>query len=185
MVPQEKRGGALAVYSVAPLLGPVIGPVAGGFLVAAKGWPWVFWVLAMVGGAMTLLCLALLRETFAIVILERRAARLRKQTGDSTIRSQLSQNLNAGQLFARAIVRPSKILILSPIVSALSLYMGVVYGYRMPLQSPSPRGNVTATSAAPSSARKKKQRLAASVLSENTKQISRTLPALSFQKSCF
>lgn len=133
VVPQEKRGGALAIYSVAPLLGPVIGPVAGGFLVAAKGWRWVFWVLAMVGGAMTLLCLALLRETFAIVILERRAAGLRKQTGDSTIRSQLTQDLSARQLFARAIVRPSKILILSPIVSALSLYMGVVYGYRMPL----------------------------------------------------
>lgn len=100
---------------------------------AAKGWRWVFWVLAMVGGAMTLLCLALLRETFAVVILERRAAGLRKQTGDSTIRSQLTQDLSARQLFARAIVRPSKILILSPIVSALSLYMGVVYGYRMPL----------------------------------------------------
>lgn len=130
VIAQEKRGAALGIFALAPVLGPVIGPVAGGFLVAAKGWRWVFWVLAIIGGALALLCLALLRETYASVILERKAARLRKQTNNSGLRSQMDRNLNVKQLFLRAIVRPSRILVFSPIVSALSLYMGVVYGYQ-------------------------------------------------------
>ncbi|KAK6222631.1 hypothetical protein LQW54_000811 [Pestalotiopsis sp. IQ-011] len=130
VIPQEKRGAALGIYALAPLLGPVIGPVAGGFLVAAKGWRRVFWVLTVVGGALALLCAAFLRETYAAVILERKAARLRKQTKNTGYRSQMDRNMNVKQLFLRAIVRPCKILVFSPIVSALSLYMGVVYGYQ-------------------------------------------------------
>ena len=130
VIPQEKRGALLGIYALAPLLGPVIGPVAGGFLVAAEGWRWVFWILTMVGGVLALLCATFLRETYAAVILERKAARLRKQTNNSGYRSQMDRNMNVKQLFLRAIVRPARILVFSPIVSALSLYMGVVYGYR-------------------------------------------------------
>ncbi|KAI1278944.1 hypothetical protein F5Y07DRAFT_58610 [Xylaria sp. FL0933] len=42
----------------------------------------------------------------------------------------MDRNLNVKQLFLRAIVRPFRILVFSPIVSALSLYTGVVYGYQ-------------------------------------------------------
>ena len=47
MFKQDERGGAMAIWSIGPLIGPVIGPVAGGFLSEAKGWRWVFWVLAI------------------------------------------------------------------------------------------------------------------------------------------
>ena len=39
----EKRGKAVAIYSLAPLLGPSIGPVAGGFIAEKSTWRWVFW----------------------------------------------------------------------------------------------------------------------------------------------
>lgn len=48
MMPAEIRGKAMGLWSLGPLIGPVIGPVCAGFLVAAKSWPWVFWVIAMV-----------------------------------------------------------------------------------------------------------------------------------------
>ena len=47
MIRQEKRGGVMAIWALGPLMGPVIGPVAGGYLAQAKGWRWVFWVIAM------------------------------------------------------------------------------------------------------------------------------------------
>lgn len=48
MVRQEERGFAMAMLTLGVLMGPVIGPVTGGFLAAAKGWRWVFWVISMV-----------------------------------------------------------------------------------------------------------------------------------------
>src|ERR1700761_9380021 len=50
MMPVEKRGGAMAIWAIGPLIGPVAGPVAGGYLVEAKGWRWVFWLLAIMVG---------------------------------------------------------------------------------------------------------------------------------------
>ena len=44
----ETRGKVMALWALGPLMGPVIGPVAGGYLAEAKGWRWVFWVIAMV-----------------------------------------------------------------------------------------------------------------------------------------
>jgi MFS family permease len=54
VIPQERRGAALSMFTLGPLLGPgqsngmleeivanlylVLGPVCGGFLAAAKGW---------------------------------------------------------------------------------------------------------------------------------------------------
>jgi multidrug resistance protein len=50
LVPREKRGQAMAIWSLGPLFGPIIGPVVGGFLVEATSWRWVFWVLAIAVG---------------------------------------------------------------------------------------------------------------------------------------
>ena len=47
MVKREERGFALAMFTMGILLGPVVGPVGGAFLAAAKGWRWVFWVIAI------------------------------------------------------------------------------------------------------------------------------------------
>jgi multidrug resistance protein len=47
MVRQEVRGFAMAMFTLGVLLGPVVGPVSGGFLSSAMGWRWVFWVVAM------------------------------------------------------------------------------------------------------------------------------------------
>lgn len=47
MIIQQKRGGVMAIWALGPLMGPVIGPVVGGYLAQAKGWRWIFWVLAM------------------------------------------------------------------------------------------------------------------------------------------
>jgi multidrug resistance protein len=47
LFPVHQRGLAISLYSLGPVSGPAIGPVAGGFLSQAKGWRWIFWVLSM------------------------------------------------------------------------------------------------------------------------------------------
>ena len=70
-----------------------------------------------------------MRETYAYTILERKTARRRKETGNPKLRSALDTGRVPKELFKTAIVRPSKMLIFSPIVFLLSLYMSIVYGY--------------------------------------------------------
>lgn len=129
MVRQERRAGAMAAFSVGPLLGPIIGPVAGGFLAAAKGWRWVFWVLVMVAGFVTVVMLFLMPETYAPVILRRKVARLRRETGNEMLRSKLDVGLSPSDYFSRGIIRPLKMLLRSPIIAVFAVYMAVVYGY--------------------------------------------------------
>jgi uncharacterized protein YggT (Ycf19 family) len=69
------------------------------------------------------------RETYAPRILELKAKELRKQTGNPTLRSKLHSGLDPKTHLIRSIVRPTKMLLFSPIVLFLSLYMAVVYGY--------------------------------------------------------
>jgi MFS family permease len=119
----------MAAFSLGPLLGPVIGPVAGGFLSQAKGWRWVFWVLSILAGFNTAMMLLFMPETFAPVLLARKTAKLRKETGNTLLRSKLDAGLSATDYFKRGIVRPLRMLVFSPIVLIFALYMAVIYSY--------------------------------------------------------
>jgi multidrug resistance protein len=129
LIVQEKRGGAMALFALGPLLGPVIGPVAGGYLGQAAGWRWIFWTITIAGGVALAFSVVFMRETYEPVLLERKAKRLRKETGNLDLRSKLDQGIPTREFFTRALIRPTKMLIFSPIVLALSTYMAVVYGY--------------------------------------------------------
>ena len=126
---QEERGGAMALFALGPLLGPVIGPVAGGYLSEAEGWRWVFWVIAIAGGVACAFSITFMRETYEPVLLQRRVNRLKKETGNENLRSKLDPGIPVREYFLRALVRPTKMLLFSPIVLSLSIYMAVVYGY--------------------------------------------------------
>lgn len=145
MIVQQKRGAVMSVWAMGPLMGPVIGPVIGGYLTEAKGWRWVFWLIAIVvrirllhrhkkvlipqAGAITIIGFVVLRETYPQILLERKAKKLRKETGNPALRSKLASKLSPGELFKVSIIRPMKLLVFSPIVLALSTFMAVVYGY--------------------------------------------------------
>ena len=126
---QEERGKAMSLWSLGPLLGPVVGPVAGGFLGEAAGWRWIFWLCAIAAGLITVPFLLFNKETYAPVLLERKAKRLRKETGNPNLRSKMDTGLTPGPAFKMAIIRPLRMLIFSPICLFLAIYVAVVYGY--------------------------------------------------------
>ncbi|KAL5379049.1 hypothetical protein DPSP01_008684 [Paraphaeosphaeria sporulosa] len=126
--PVHKRASAMAIWSMGPLLGPVLGPVAGGFLVKAKGWRWVFWIIAIFAGFFAICLYVFGRETYHPTLLARKTKRLQKETGNMRLRSKLDSGLPPREIFARSIVRPIKILIFSPIVLLMSIYVSINYG---------------------------------------------------------
>jgi multidrug resistance protein len=76
MFPASQRGIAISFFAAAPFLGPTIGPIIGGFLATGAGWRWVEGFLAAFSGALWLCIIFLLPETYAPVLLRRRAAKL-------------------------------------------------------------------------------------------------------------
>lgn len=62
------------------------------------------------------------------MLLERKAARRRKETGDERYRSKLGQRSDGKSVFGRAFLRPARLFFLSPIVAALCTYVAVTYG---------------------------------------------------------
>ena len=73
----------------------------------------------------TFVCLS---ETYPVVLLERKAARLRKETGNPRYKSKLASDLTPRELFKHSIIRPSKMLICCPIVTVMCMYVAVLYG---------------------------------------------------------
>jgi hypothetical protein len=69
-----------------------------------------------------------MRETYAVVLLNRKADRLRKETGNLNLISKTDLGLSQKVLFQRAIIRPLKLLVLSPIVLSLSTFCALVFG---------------------------------------------------------
>ncbi|KAH6877176.1 major facilitator superfamily domain-containing protein [Thelonectria olida] len=129
MIVQEKRGAAMASFAIGPLLGPIIGPVVGGVVADHLGWRWVFWILTIISGALSLIFLVFSGETYAPVILQRKTERLRKETGNPRLRSKLDAGLSPADYFKRGILRPFKMLAFSPICIICGLYVGLAYAY--------------------------------------------------------
>ncbi|PWY65698.1 MFS general substrate transporter [Aspergillus heteromorphus CBS 117.55] len=129
LVSIHHRGFAMSMYSAGFLLGPAVGPVAGSFLAAAKGWRWVFWLLLILNGTIGIICALAYPETYAPVILERKAKTLRKKTGNVGLYAKGHQQIPLRTAFQRAISRPIKMLLFCPVVTGLAVYNAVVYGF--------------------------------------------------------
>lgn len=76
----------------------------------------------------TLESVFILREAYAPEILERKAAKLRNETGDPKYQSKLKNSGSSNQLFSIAVTRPLRMLLLSPLITILCSYVAFLYG---------------------------------------------------------
>jgi DHA2 family multidrug resistance protein len=60
--PPEKQGAAMTMFGVAALVGPIVGPTLGGWLVDNYDWRWIFYINLPVGALGFLLCSAVLQD---------------------------------------------------------------------------------------------------------------------------
>lgn len=75
----SERAQVLGVFLLGPLLGPTSGSLIGGIIVAELHWSWIFWMIFVMTAAIILTCYFFLNETFGVVILTKRKARLEEQ----------------------------------------------------------------------------------------------------------
>ncbi|KAI1614195.1 putative MFS transporter [Exophiala viscosa] len=144
-----QRGLAMVIYCVAPFLGPVVGPVMGGFISENVGWRWVQGVCCILVGIIGILGSIFFRnicqywpgmigivgaifipETYGPVLLMRRAKHLSKADGKIyiSVLEKSQGKKKPSEVFKRALVRPWVLLFLEPIVFVASTYMAIIYG---------------------------------------------------------
>ena len=130
MFPARQRGLAMSLFASAPFMGPVLGPIIGGFLGMNAGWKWVMGFLGAFSGAVWIIGTLVVPETYAPVLLRRRAERLSKITG-KVYESKVDMDQGKFSLkaaFKLSLSRPWILLFKEPIVFLLSLYMAIIYG---------------------------------------------------------
>ncbi|KAL0581256.1 hypothetical protein V5O48_000739 [Marasmius crinis-equi] len=115
----EERGKAIAVYSLAPLMGPV------------------FWSTTIVDAAIQVAGLFFLKETYAPVLLERKAERIRKSLASDSEKGHQAREIRTiydGEhrkwraIFAKAMTRPFVLFAREPIIQVIGIYMAYIYG---------------------------------------------------------
>ncbi|KAJ5506990.1 Major facilitator superfamily domain general substrate transporter [Penicillium expansum] len=124
MFPASQRGIAISLFAAAPFLGANTRPTV------AAGWRWVEGLLAAFSGVLWLCIIFLLPETYAPVLLRRRAERMSALTG-KVYRSQFDIDRGPaplGKTLKTALSRPWILLFCEPIVLLFSIYMAIIYG---------------------------------------------------------
>ncbi|KAH7024708.1 major facilitator superfamily domain-containing protein [Microdochium trichocladiopsis] len=123
----------LVLWSSAGVMGPVFGPVIGGFLAPAMGWRWTIWVFTFLCIFVLGLMFFFLPETSGPKILHDRARRLRKATGNPNFMTKAE--LEAGHStrshwgdIMRLLARAFTLTFTEPIIFLVDLYAGLLYG---------------------------------------------------------
>ncbi|KAI0132203.1 major facilitator superfamily transporter [Xylariales sp. AK1849] len=125
----DRRGRAISIYSLMPLLGPAIGPIAGAFITQNTTWRWSFWATTIADAAIQCSGLVLLRETYAPVLLTWKRNKLIKETGNTNLHTPYDNpDRTLGKTLRMAFTRPFRLLGTQIILQVLALYMMYLYG---------------------------------------------------------
>lgn len=121
---------AMSLYSLGPSLGPCISSLISGFIVEYANWRWCFWTLVIFNGVVAIVGNLLIEETYPPVLLNRKAAKARKATGNENLHSlyEIANGETTFDKFYVNITRPWNLLFTHPMVFGLGLYMAIIYG---------------------------------------------------------
>ncbi|KAG1728568.1 major facilitator superfamily domain-containing protein [Suillus lakei] len=91
MFPDSSIANPMAVYTISPFIGPVVGPLISGFINQHLYWEWTYRVQLCWIFVELLMLVIFVPETYVPVILKKKAKRLRESTGDPKIYSPLDR----------------------------------------------------------------------------------------------
>ncbi|ORY27999.1 major facilitator superfamily domain-containing protein [Naematelia encephala] len=118
----------LPMFATTGFLGPLLGPLIGGFIVEndTLGWRWAFWIAAIWNAFAFGLVVVFMPETLGHALLKYKAVRLRKVTGDMRWKAKVEDETLV-EATVRSLKRPFLMLALEPIVIMFVLYLTIVY----------------------------------------------------------
>lgn len=120
----------IAIWALAAVCGPSLGPLIGSVLTVKGGWRWTFWFICIISGVCLITLAWLLPETYESTLLTRKAKRLRKVTGNENIKSQAeldNEKMTMKELAIETLYRPFEVTIIEPVVLLINVFIALVY----------------------------------------------------------
>ncbi|KAK5131015.1 hypothetical protein LTR08_001365 [Meristemomyces frigidus] len=126
-----QRGVAVVGYAMAVAGGPTLGPILGAAVCGARGlgWRWTQYLSGVFQLGVVGVAFWGVEETYAPVLLVRRAGRLRRETGVWALHAGCEERGGSGgvrELAGRYLGRPFRLLA-TPVCALMSLYASFVY----------------------------------------------------------
>ncbi|KAI0676809.1 MFS general substrate transporter [Trametes maxima] len=119
----------MAVYTISPFIGPVIGPLVAGFIVQNTDWRWVYRVLLIWQFVQTVLLFTIVPETYVPVILKRKAQKLRKTTGNDKYYAPIErQEKSLFRMILFSCRTPFELLFFDRMALALDIWSALLLG---------------------------------------------------------
>ncbi|KAI0972926.1 major facilitator superfamily transporter [Xylaria arbuscula] len=110
------------------ICGPLLAPIISGFCSTTIGWRWTFWVALIYAGATLIPVIFLLPETYAPVLLTRRARKLRKANPTAQVYAAFElEDKDIKQVVTKVLTRPIRMILTETIVTTACLYLALVY----------------------------------------------------------
>jgi MFS family permease len=128
MFESDKRGSAMSLVMLAPLIGGAIGPAISGAIAQTLGWREVLIIASGLAILCELLFLMCFRETYKMAILRCRVKRIQQESGEFENVSVKSTHENMLKLW-HSITRPFVVLFGSSVLALLSLFAGVTFSF--------------------------------------------------------
>ena len=130
--PSESRGSGMSLIMIAPLLGGAIGPAIGGAIAETLGWRNILRMSALLAIICELFFFFLLRETYKVRILQRKAARLREETNDESLKCAWDDEIGSSSAkwwaeMRTSVTRPFTLLFSSSVLQIVSFFGAMVF----------------------------------------------------------
>ena len=120
----RERGRVIALYMAFTTFGPLIGPIASGYL-GVISWRWAYWLMLILAGV-TWPPLLLMPETYGPVVLKKKAQALRKQ-GQTILAPIELDPPDVYQMVVVILTRPVRMFLFESIVLFSCLYTALIY----------------------------------------------------------
>ena len=121
---------AFPIFANAAFMGPIFGPIVGGFIGESSlvSWRWCEWITLIISGLVLSLIIFCQPETYAPTLLKWKAAHLRNLTGDDRYQAEIEiRDVAFLQRLGTALYRPFVLTFSEPIIILTALYLTVIY----------------------------------------------------------
>ncbi|KAI3392413.1 hypothetical protein diail_5719, partial [Diaporthe ilicicola] len=124
---EDNRARYMSWWSIAPLNGPVTGPLIGGYVAQYLGWRWDNWIVLILTGV-AVFVMTTVSETYVPQILKQKAARRRKEEDDERYWCQYDSRKSTAELMKVNLSRPFVLSFTEPILWFFNIWISVIYG---------------------------------------------------------